>query len=156
MKKIILSLLMLTMTGTGCSLVRPPTLDPNYAAYERIMTARFVAERKPLVEFDIDKEGRMSNFAMYPPAPDIKVEQKKPSAWFRLAEVAMRWCGYVGIVWQTGDAIEGVIEASKGNVTHINSANNNSRNEGTIDQQGDYATSRTETFDAEASYEPEE
>lgn len=148
MRKSVILITSLMFFISSCSLFKSPALDPNYAAYERIMVARFVAERKPLVEFDIDKDGRMSNFAMYPPAPQIKVEQKRPSAWFKLAEVTMRYLGYVGIIWQTGEAIEGIVDASQGDTTYINSANNNSENAGSIDLQGDYATTKTETFEA--------
>lgn len=152
MKKLIVVMMCFLFLGTtGCTtLMGEKVLDPNYAAYERIMIAQFEAERQPLLDLALGPDGRVENVQMFPQPRHIKIEQKKASPFFRLAEVALRYLGYVGIVWQTGEAIEGIVDASQGDTTYINSANNNSENAGSIDLQGDYATSRTETFEATA------
>ena len=152
MKELIALMMCFLFLGmTGCStLTGQKTIDPNYAAYERIMIPQFNAERQPLLDLELDPDGRVTNIQMFPQPRHVKVEQKKASPFFRLAEVALRYLGYVGIVWQTGEAIEGIVDASQGDTTYINSANSIDKNAGSVDLQGDYATSKIETFEATA------
>ena len=155
MKKLMVVIIGFLFLGTtGCaSLIGPKTVDPNYAAYERIMIAQFEADRQPLLDLELDPEGKVTNIQMFPQPRHIKVEQKRVNPFFRLAEVALRYLGYVGIVWQTGDALESIVEASKGNTTNMNSFNNNSENSGSIESITDYSDAKTDvlTTDVETS-----
>ena len=150
MKKLI-ALIVLNIFLTGCmTLGGPKEADPNHALYISAVIKQIEAERKPLIEFSIDSEGRMTDFACYAQPEHVEIKQKGPHPFFRLAEVGLKYFGWIGLAWQTGEALEGIIEASTGNVTNMNSYNNNSKNAGIITTTSDYATTKTETFETNA------
>lgn len=155
MKKPVFLILVLCITFliSGCATSRFGS-NESYLKYVEGQVAVAEAERKPLLDLTLDDTGRVASIQMYPQPVHVKIEQEKDHPVYAVVGGIVRVFGLVGAIWQTGEAIEGIVEASSGDVTHINSANNNSENAGSLDLQGDYATTKTETFDAE--YSPEE
>lgn len=134
MKKLIsLVVLCIFIVTTGCaSFGGAKAIDPDYAAYTATVQAQLTAAQKPLVDIKVDADGRISAIVMNQPPKYIQVEQKNPHPAWRVAGSLVRVCGIVGGIWATGEALEGVLGASSGTSTYINSANNNSENTGTI------------------------
>lgn len=150
MKKLMILTMCFMFFTSGCtSLMGERVIDPDYAAYTVAVQAQIQAERKPLVEFKVDDEGRLSDLAVYAQPRHIAIQQKNPHPVYKLLGIGLRYAGYVGMIWQTGEAVESIVEASSG--TAMNSYNNNAGNEGTISSQADYAASKTETINTEVS-----
>lgn len=150
--KILIVMLCVAFFSSGCStLMGAKELDPDYAAYAQTMQVQFQAARDPLVNIQLSDEGKITGIVVNQPTQFIQVQQKKDHPGYALAGSVVKVAGVVGSIFAVGDALEGVIEASTGNETYMNSYNNNSQNEGTISSQSDYATTKTETFDAEVT-----
>ena len=103
---------------TGCASA-PKSLDPNYQAYQQAMLAQ-----KPLVSIEWSEDG--SRIKKLDVNPQVNIQQKAPDAphpaW-GLANSLVRVGGIVGGIWAGGQALEGVIEASRGNYVYTNSYN---------------------------------
>ena len=145
MKKIILLFLILPLAG--CSLLRPPAADPNYAAYARTMQVQFQAAREPLVNIQLSDEGKITGIVVNQPAQLIQVQQKKDHPGYRLAGSVVKMAGIVGSIFMVGESLEGVIEASQGNETYINSQNSMDENTGTVDLNADYSDYKNDSVD---------
>lgn len=108
----------------GCA-AKQTTVSPDYAQY----LATVQATTHPLVEITWDETGqRMTSLKVTQP---VNIQQKAPDAphpaW-GVANSLIRTAGIVGGIWAAGDAMQGVIEASRGtyNTTTSDSYNTTS------------------------------
>lgn len=144
-------LLCVVLLSTGCAMFRDREIDPDYQAYTETIKAQLIADRKPLVEIGIGEDSKISSIVINQPPRYVAIEQKNPHPIYGLCAVGLKYAGYASMIWVTGDAIAEIADSVQG--TNINSFNNNSRNAGVIDLQGDYATTRTETLEAATTFE---
>lgn len=86
MKKLLVLLLLLS----GCA----STMNPSYQAYIQ-------AASRPLVQVDVDEQGRVKSFIVGNPF----VQQEKDHAGWRVAERAVGVVGVVGGIWAAGEFI---------------------------------------------------
>lgn len=149
MKKLITSVIFLAFVLAGCA------GNDSYVRYLDAKRHQVSAERKPLVDLTLDSNSRVSNIKFYPQPPMILIEQEKDHPGYALAGGVVRVLGVVGSIFVAGEAIEGIVEASTGNSTNMNSYNNNSENSGTIDAMTDYSDAKSDVFttDVETSQE---
>lgn len=135
MKKIYL-LIIILLFGIGCA-GTPKTLDPNYQAYQQAMLAQ-----KPLVSIEWSEDG--SRIKKLDVNPQVNIQQKAPDAphpaW-AMANSLIRVGGIVGGIWAGGQALEGVIEASRGN--YANSFNTSSQYNSSTSNNSSVSSSET-------------
>lgn len=97
----------------GCSYTRPS--DPSYEQY----LATVAASTKPLVKITWDETGSKMTSLEVNQAPVI--QQRAPEAphpaW-GVAKALIGAAGVVGGIWAGGEALQGVIEASRGVTTY--------------------------------------
>lgn len=159
MKKLItlITLLVFMMSISGCATLGfgDKVADPDYAAYAQAMQVQFAATRAPLVDIAFDEEGKVIGIVVNQPVELIDIQQKKDHPGWRTATALIKGVTVVGSIMAVGGAMKDVAEASSGDTTYINSANNNSANEGTISTTSelDYSDDNSETITGEASVE---
>lgn len=141
MKKLIVLIIISIFWITGCA------GNDSYVRYLATTEHQINAERKPLLDLTLDKDARITNIKMYPAPRYIKIEQEKDHPIYALGGALVRVCGIVGSIFVAGEAIEGIVEASTGNVVYSNSYNNNAENAGTIGLETDYSDSKTDVVD---------
>jgi len=113
-----------------CSCATPQA----YNSYLDAKKAQIAAERKPLIEIALDKDGKLASLAVYPAPQQIDIQQEWDHPGYAVVSGLIRVAGVVGSIFVAGQAIEGIVDASTGTTTNINSSNNNSANTGAIDQ----------------------
>ena len=138
MKKAIV-LFILLVFSTGCA------TQGAYIQYLDAKKAQVTAERKPLIDLTLTPDGKLAAIKMYPQPPQVDIQQEKDHPGYALAGAVVRIAGIIGSIFVAGEAIEGIVDASTGDSSYINSANNNSENTGTIDQG--YSITDTVTTD---------
>lgn len=142
MKKLI-SVIICFVFLTGCASFGS---NQSYLRYLDAKRAQAQAERQPILDLQLDENGRIKGIKMYPQPVPIRIEQENPHPIYAVVGGALKVIGLVGAIWQTGEAIEGIVEASSGNSTYMNSYNNNSENSGSIDTVTDYSDAKTDTL----------
>ena len=128
MKKTLTLITLIAFFSMGCA---TPQAYNNYLDAKK---AQIAAERKPLIELALDKDGKLASLAVYPAPQQIDIQQEKDHPGWAVANTFIRVCGWFGIAWNIKEGVVELAEAGKGNSTYINSANNNSSNAGIIDQ----------------------
>jgi len=128
MRKAITLIVLVAFLSMGCA------TNGAYNNYLDAKKAQISAERKPLIELSLDKDGKLASLAVYPAPQQIEIQQEKDHAGYAVASGLIKMAGIVGSIFMIGSAMENVVSAAQGNNTNINSANDNGSNAGTIDQ----------------------
>ena len=128
MKKLIILLTVSAFLSMSCA------TQGAYIQYLDAKKAQISAERKPLIELSLDKDGKLASLAVYPAPQQIDIQQERDHPGYAVVSGLIKVVGVVGSIFVAGEAIEGIVSASTGTNTNINSLNNNSENAGTIDQ----------------------
>ena len=141
MKKIFSLITMLAFFSMGCA------TPQAYNSYLDAKKAQIAAERKPLIELALDKDGKLASLAVYPAPQQIDIQQERDHPGYAVVSGLIKVAGVVGSIFVAGQAIEGIVDASSGNSTYINSANDNSSNTGNLDQSYGITDTVTTTTD---------
>jgi len=128
MRKAITLIVLVAFLSMGCA------TNGAYNNYLDAKKAQISAERKPLIELSLDKDGKLASLAVYPAPQQIDIQQEVPHAGWQAFNGVVKIFGIFGAIWATGDAISSIVDSSTGTNTNINSLNNNSDNAGAIDQ----------------------
>lgn len=110
---LVLSLFVLT-GFTGCAARQAQTLDANYAAYVAALQAYANKEHKPMLDLELDEEGKVKGLKVWKEPPPLNIQQVKDSAphpGWKVLNSLVRVGGVVGGIWAAGDAMEGIISA---------------------------------------------
>lgn len=132
----------ITTAFAGCATKQPTNADPNYALYQQAMLAQFNQKQEPLLDLQLDEDGKVKGLKVSMPRQPVQLQQKRPDpihpGWSVLNSV-VKVGGVVAGIWAGGEAMEGIIKAvpRAGNVTNIgsnNSAGNDLSNSLTVDR----------------------
>jgi hypothetical protein len=119
MKKLILVIILSLSIGCASG---PKPLDPNYQIYQQA-----IANQKPLVSIEWSEDG--SRIKKLDVNPQVNIQQKVPDAphpaW-AIANNLIKVGGVVGGIWAGGQALEGIVEASRGTTVIDGSYNTSS------------------------------
>ena len=141
MRKTLALITLLAFLSMGCA------TSGAYNNYLDAKKAQIAAERKPLIELALDKDGKLTSLAVYPAPQQIDIQQEKDHPGYAVASGFIKMAGIVGSIFMIGDAMEGIVSSSTGTSTNINSLNNNSENAGSIDQSYGITDTVTTTTD---------
>ena len=130
MKKFLLLIVLLTLVA-GCA-----TMNPNYQAY-------LAAAGKPLVQVDVDENGKIKSFIVGNPY----LQQEKDHPAWRVAGQAIGALGMVGGIWVAGQSLGNIVsEVGKNSGHNMTMQNSGSWNIGTGSGQTGNITTSTETI----------
>jgi len=141
MKKIFSLITMLAFFSMGCA------TPQAYNSYLDAKKAQIAAERKPLIELALDKDGKLASLAVYPAPQQIDIQQEKDHPGYAVANSLIKMSGFVAGIFAIGNVVEKVGDAAQGTTTNINSANDNSSNTGNLDQSYGITDTVTTTTD---------
>jgi len=92
----------------GCGSRR---VDANYAAYMETYKAFAAKEQKPLVDVQVDKDGKIKGFKMYERQQIPRIQQKQMSPAWRLVGGALKIAGVFGSIWAVGHSLDNIVES---------------------------------------------
>lgn len=108
----------------GCGSRR---VDANYAAYMETYKAFASREQKPLVDVQVDNNGKIKGFKMYERQQIPRIQQKQAGPGWRLVGGALRIAGIFGSIWAVGHSLDNIVESvsrSAGGNISIGDGNN--------------------------------
>jgi len=141
MKKIFSLITLLAFLSMGCA------TPLAYTQYLDAKKTQIAAERKPLIELTLDKDGKLASLAVYPAPQQIDIQQEKDHPGYAVANSLIKMSGFVAGIFAIGNVVEKVGDAAQGTTTNINSANDNSSNTGNLDQSYGITDTVTTTTD---------
>jgi len=124
--KLVVLLLIVTFSSIsfyGCGSRR---VDANYSAYMETYKAFANREQKPLVDVQVDANGKIKGFKMYERQQMPRIAQKQAHPGWRLVGGALKIAGIFGSIWAVGHSMENIVEAVGNNANGgINIGDNN-------------------------------
>ena len=120
-----ISIIILTMVLLTSCASNPPAQDPNYLAYQQAMLTQINKEQKPLIDLEIDSDGKIKGIKMYPERKIVQLLPFKPTphpAW-KVVNTAVNGVAAVFGIREGGKALERIINSSSGDTTYNDSYN---------------------------------